>query len=134
LVVDFREPLATLEDLTVWLGEDPPPGAARLLRTASVIVHNLVAGARYRVDQDGRPEDQKIRDALKWAACSQVEFWLETGDPLGASERFASVHAGSVGWSLAEAVRATDSKTRLSPDVLEILRAAGLASTYIRVR
>lgn len=65
---------ATPADLAEWLGlPEPPAGAARALRDASLDVDALLVGAVYAVDGDGAPTDERVADILMQATLHQVE-------------------------------------------------------------
>lgn len=66
---------ATPADLAAWLGlSEPPEGADRALRDASLDVDVLLIGAVYDTDADGRPTDPKIAGILQDATCAQAVF------------------------------------------------------------
>jgi hypothetical protein len=91
---------ATRADLAAWVGSSQTlPDTTeqdRLLERASTIVDGLLVAAVYDVDSDGNPIDTDVAAALSDATCAQVEWWLESGDELGASASWASVSIGSV--------------------------------------
>lgn len=90
---------ATTADLAVFLEAVPPANARKLLRSASADVEAATKCAIYDVDTDGFPTDTAIRRAFREAVCAQVEWWGETGDPLGTGGVWDNVKIGSVALS-----------------------------------
>lgn len=65
---------ATPADLAGWLGlPEPPAGAERALRDASLDVDALLVGAVYAVGGDGAPTSSRVADILMQATLHQVE-------------------------------------------------------------
>lgn len=103
-----------------WLSQDAasvvdPDDAERLLARASLLVDRAVRQP-YRVDDDGVAVDAAVLEALRTAACAQVEQWLEVGeenavDGLAGTDR-----------ALGSGVRAPE----LAPRALSVLLGAGL--------
>lgn len=87
---------ATSADLAAWLGTAPPVGADRLLVQASRAINDALLTAVYPIDDAGNPTDAAQIQALRNATCAVVEWWLETGDELGASGDWQSASAGDV--------------------------------------
>lgn len=73
---------ATPADLTSYLPDtvDSPEDAARLLERASERVDDFVL-AGFALDPVTQlPRDAGVAEALRLAACAQVEFWMEVGE------------------------------------------------------
>ena len=127
---------ATPEQLASWTGVAPPPGAANLLRSASILVHRAVLTAVYDIE-DGLPTLPALRDALANATCSQVGTWIALAiDPAKVGTDGKSVSAKSIGSAsvqyavyAATAQTLADAATSLSQEALLILAGAGLAGS-----
>lgn len=126
---------ATPDDLTPdWL-DAAPANAARLLRSAAVLVRRATLTAVYDVDATGTATSSAVRDALRDATCSQVATWVAlTIDPAkGAADAGKTVAAKSIGsasvqystYASTVAARAR-AATHLSDEALLILADAGL--------
>ena len=64
---------ATPADLAAWLGlQEPPAGAVRALRDASLDVDVILVGAVYAVNDEGAPTDPKVADILMQATLYQA--------------------------------------------------------------
>jgi hypothetical protein len=90
---------ATAQDLAGWLDGETPPEAARLLARASRLVDRHVY-AGYRVDDDGLPVDEHVRDALRDATCAQVEQWLAVGEDHDVEGVEGAVSVGGASFTL----------------------------------
>jgi hypothetical protein len=134
---------ATPADLGVWLDPDPAPANAnRLLRSASGLVRNATAGARYAVDADGLPTDPRIATAFLEATLAQAEAWAANGiDPTkGVAQLKRTVQSKSAdGRSVTyadnggrAALEALASGTELVGQARSILSNAGLISNRIQ--
>lgn len=124
---------ATIVDLVNYLnGEDPPPGAERLLVRASEVIDDLLIGAVYPVDDDGMPTKPAHVDAFKRAACAQTQFMgaaTKAGeDETGWSSRYTSVAVGSVSYSRAASPAAPGQTVipEAASQAVSVLRTAGL--------
>lgn len=126
---------ATTTDLAEWLGTAPPVGASRLLVQASRAINDALLTAVYPVDDNGSPTDATQIQALRNATCAVVEWWLETGDELGASGDWQSASAGDVSISKST----TGSSTQVSATSLparawgELTRAGLLPGTVFQL-
>lgn len=87
---------ATTTDLANFLHAAPPIGAKVLLIDASRAIARVLIQSVYYADEDGYPLDAIQRRAVRDATCAIVEWWGETGDPLGTSGDWASASAGNV--------------------------------------
>lgn len=77
---------ATLDNLTAYLGYNPPERSERALMSAKRLLDSLPQISwlqdPYRVTRMGNiyPTETQIRDGLQLATCMQVEYWIELGD------------------------------------------------------
>src|SRR5262245_17297393 len=63
----------------------------------------MAIGAVYDVDSVTKlPTDANLIEAFKLATCAQAEWWLTTGDELGAGSLYQSVSIGRVSLSRAQ--------------------------------
>lgn len=90
---------ATTTDLALFLHDAPPPGAAKKLQDASRALDRVLLTAVYATDNLGMPSDPVQAKAMADATCSIVEWWMETGDELGAEGDWTSASAGGVSLS-----------------------------------
>ena len=117
---------ATLADLAAYMGGDPPPGAGRLLTSATRLVDALLIGAVYPTIGDGMPANTRHQQALRDAVCAQVAWFDETGDSSG-NTAGGSVSIGNISISASTSSRGGGGGSgRYAPDVILILRTAGL--------
>lgn len=120
---------ATTAALSTWVGSSQTlPDAteqARLLERASMVVDALLIAAVYDVDSDGNPTDADVAEALSDATCAQVEWWLETGDELGAASAWGQVAIGSVRLSRGEGAVGASAEEG-APRAAQRLQLAGL--------
>lgn len=73
---------ATSEELAAWTQLPLPTNAAKLLRSASLLVRDATKSCVYATDVADKPSDTKIRDAFRDAVCAQAAFWAGAGiDP-----------------------------------------------------
>ncbi|GAA3890553.1 hypothetical protein GCM10022243_64290 [Saccharothrix violaceirubra] len=114
---------ATTADLVEYAGEaavdDDSP---RLLARASEEVDALLVAAVYPVDAQGYPVEQGTRDAVRRATCAVVEWWGETGDPVGAGAQFSEAALGTLRFKRAD----TGAPPDIGPRAARILATAGL--------
>jgi hypothetical protein len=123
-------PYATVADLESYLGVTPPDNAAYLLRDAQDLLDaTALLTASYAADTNGNPTDAKIIAALKKAACQQVEWWLQTGDPLDEMGQYQSF--AIEGLSVSRKVDA--SPDRVCKKARDTLRVAGLSPGQISI-
>ncbi|WP_424183849.1 hypothetical protein ACOBQX_17980 [Actinokineospora sp. G85] len=114
---------ATTADLVDYAGETAvDDNSPRLLARASELVDSLLVAAVYDVDAQGYPVDEQVRDALRRATCAVVEWWGETGDPVGAGAQFTEAALGTLRLKRAETGSAPD----IGPNAVHILATAGL--------
>lgn len=118
---------ATLSHLELWLGAAPPSGAERRLERASMLLDQLLIGARYDTDTAGLPTDADVIEAFRSAVCAQVEWWAQIGDDdgTGAAGSWGDVQIGSVRLSRGSG-RQAGNQPHVAPAVHRILHAAGL--------
>ncbi|MFC8832355.1 hypothetical protein ACFT8V_04035 [Streptomyces griseoincarnatus] len=90
---------ATTTQLAEYLGTAAPLDAVRLLTDASRALDDALKTARYTVDDDGLPTEPAVAAAFAEAVCAIVQWWDETGDPVGADGGWDSVSAGPVSLS-----------------------------------
>ncbi|MEU5624285.1 hypothetical protein [Streptomyces tendae] len=90
---------ATTTQLAEYLGAAVPLDAVRLLTDASRALDDALKTARYCVDDDGLPTEPAVQAAFAEAVCAIVQWWDETGDPVGADGGWDSVSAGPVSLS-----------------------------------
>jgi hypothetical protein len=128
-----RRTYATTTDLANWIEAAPPEDAAKLLRRATREVDRLTRGARFDTDADDEPTDTVVLAALRDATCAVAEWWISTGDDLGAVGAYQSVSIGSVslGRGSSGGGGAVD---RVGPEAVSILAAAGLINNAPAVR
>ncbi|MGY0023754.1 hypothetical protein ACVHNB_32895 [Streptomyces sp. YJ-C3] len=99
LVATTGRVYATTTQLAEYLGTAVPLDAVRLLTDASRALDDMLRAARYCVDDDGMPTDPAASAAFAEAVCAIVQWWDETGDPVGAGAGWDSVSAGSISLS-----------------------------------
>jgi hypothetical protein len=90
---------ATTTDWANILHEAPPLNAVQLLTDASRALDDALRTAVYDTDADGLPTEPAVAEAFAEAVCRIVEWWGETGDPVGADGGWDSVSAGPVSLS-----------------------------------
>ncbi|MER6832707.1 hypothetical protein ABT320_01735 [Streptomyces cellulosae] len=90
---------ATTTQLAEYLGTAVPLDAVRLLTDASRALDDALKTAHYTVDDDGLPTEPAVAAAFAEAVCAIVQWWDETGDPVGADGGWDSVSAGPVSLS-----------------------------------
>jgi hypothetical protein len=117
---------ATSADLAAYMRDSPPPDCERMLADATREVDLMLLTARYNVDDQGFPCDPQQRQAVRDAVCELVSWWNDTGDPSGSLAVYGSLSAGSISVGRATAGQAKGQSSRISPQVADILRAAGL--------
>lgn len=127
-------------DLETWTGQPAPDNATQLLREASILVGIACQADRYTPLPSGLPADDDKRDAMRDAACAQVEAWTAASvDPIagpGGQEPRMTVSAidgASVSFDayLTAADRANAIKY-LSASAYRLLRLSGLASSWVQ--
>jgi hypothetical protein len=109
---------ATPEQLAEYRDRPAPPNAAELLRRASTLIDRKVL-VEFSIDDNGVPEDDELSEALQRAACAQVDFWMQTGDPSDVATRYASLSFG-------QTTIQGDSGMRLAPSAQDELSSVGL--------
>lgn len=130
----MSEPHAVAADYLTFTGEDLPDGYTEaklnaLLRRASATVDGyLPRGAAVDLG------DLTTAEALRDATCAQAAWWLETadGDPTGAAGRYDSVSILDVTLSKRASTSDSNDDVRVSPEAVDILRAAGLLTQIVR--
>lgn len=130
---------ATTTDLANWLMEAPPVIARKSLVNASRALDTALMTAVYPTSDDGYPTDTAHRQAMRDACCAIVEWWMETGDELGAGGDWQSASAGGVsisrGTGTDGTVQSTQVRaTQLPPRAWWALTAAGLLPGVIYQR
>jgi hypothetical protein len=90
---------ATTTQLAEYLGAAPPLNAVRLLTDASRALDDALKTAVYDTDTAGLPTASLVGDAFAEAVCAIVQWWDETGDPVGADGGWDTVSAGPVSLS-----------------------------------
>lgn len=90
---------ATTTQLAEYLGAAVPVDAVRLLTDASRALDDALKTARYCVDDDSLPTEPAVTAAFAEAVCAIVQWWGETGDPVGADGGWDTVSAGPVALS-----------------------------------
>lgn len=126
---------ATKEQLEVYLeGEPVPDGAARLLRSASRDVDDMLLTAVYAVDAAGMPTDPDVAEALREATCLQAMHRDERGDEIdmmgsGESVRLGTLAFGGVGGSGSQGSQPIPV---WNPEAFRVLRLAGLIPGTVR--
>lgn len=120
---------ATVEELEAWIGQqiDLLEGE-RLLRSASIRITQATSNATYQVE-DGLPVDPAVVSALRDATCAQAEWFMETGDRIGAGQAAPS-QLGSLRF---DAGSDNDGGV-VCGEAGMILRNAGLITTTVGVR
>lgn len=127
---------ATQSDYYDFLGVTDPGGndlelTARLRRASSQIA-SYTRTARYEVNAEGAPTDEKVVEALRDATCAQAAYWDTTDDITGGEAVAGPVKIGSVslgGTAVGGASSRTAADTRRSDEAIIILRNAGLITT-----
>lgn len=126
-------PYAVAQDYLDFTGEDIPDGYDEkrlnaLLRRASLTVDGyLPRGAA--VDTGDLDTSETLRDAT----CAQAAWWIETadGDPSGAAGRYDSVSILDVTLSKRAGTGQDNDDVRVSPEAVDILKAAGLLTMIV---
>ena len=114
---------ATPAELGDYAGADVvDDDSPRLLARASELVDSLLIAAVYVVDEQGHPLDEQVLDALRRATCAVVQWWHETGDPIGTAGQFTESQIGTLRLKRADTTSASD----LAPSAVRILATAGL--------
>ncbi|MEU9921872.1 hypothetical protein AB0H51_11345 [Streptomyces griseoluteus] len=91
---------ATTTQLAEYLHAAPPLDAPRLLADASRALDDALKTAVYDVDAaTSLPTHPAVAAGFAEAVCAIVEWWGETGDPIGADGGWDSVSAGPVSLS-----------------------------------
>lgn len=90
---------ATTAQLAAYLHADAPANAVKLLEDATRALDDALLTAVYDVDSAGMPTHPAVQAAFAEAVCTIVEWWGETGDPVGADGGWDSVSAGPVSLS-----------------------------------
>ena len=132
---DYLVAYATPDDLASWTGRDPPDGAERLLRSASMLIRRDTAAAFYLADARGLPTDPLVSAAFRDATCAQAAAWaaLRVDPQLGGvvtARTPASKSLDGASIAYADASHAATARERavreLVPEAVEILSAKGL--------
>lgn len=123
---------ATTEQLGAWAGEqvDLLEGE-KLLRSATIRINHAIRNAIYTVGDDDMPSDPDVLAALQDATCAQAEWFMETGDRIGAGTAAPS-QLGSLRFDANTGGGDADGRL-LGPEALTILRNAGLITTTVSV-
>lgn len=118
---------ATGAQFADWLGlTEPPAGADRMLRAASLDVERILRCAVYPVDDAGMPTDPAHITAMQDATCAQAEYNRGRGDPYGVGAgRISQATIGRISVQRAGATGAV-APGRNSAQAAEILQQAGL--------
>lgn len=127
---------ATAVQYTEFTGQTAPTDIDAVLTRASRFLDSSVFRlCRYHTDAvTGMPTDEVVLAAFAEAVCAQVWWWDETGDELGAADKWGSVKLGSAslstssgtsGRSGAAAGAAAGTRT-VAPAALEALRTPDL--------
>lgn len=90
---------ATTTQLANTLRKAPPLDAVQQMENASRALDDALRTAVYDTDDAGLPTDPDVAAAFAEAVCYIVEWWGETGDPIGAMGGWDSVSAGPVSLS-----------------------------------
>lgn len=104
---------ATTTDLANFLRDVPPEHARKSLENASQLLEGALLTAIYPTDIDGYPTNPVHAAAFARAVCAIVEWWVETGDELGAGADWASASAGGV--SVTKGGKSTTTTSRELP-------------------
>jgi hypothetical protein len=114
---------ATPTDLADYAGPDVVDAdSPRLLARAAELVDALLVAAVYDTDPTGLPLDEKVHTALRDATCAIVQWWAETGDPIGAASQFTESQIGTLRLKRND----TNTSPDLAPAAVRILATAGL--------
>ena len=126
---------ATEEQFEAWLAPDAvPDGAARLLRSASRDVDEMLLTAVYPVDSDGMPTVAAHEDAIREATCLQASHRAEHGDEIDMATSGVSVSLGplSFGSAFTSGPKPTQPIPYWNPEAYRVLRLAGLIPGAVR--
>ncbi|HLT68575.1 MAG TPA: hypothetical protein VKZ72_00330 [Acidimicrobiales bacterium] len=116
-------PYAKVEDYRAWTdaGADlPDEQVERLLRRASELLDAVVT-VPFGVDADGLPTEPAVAEALRDAACAQVEQWALVG-PENDIDGLAGDHVSIGGFQGRRA-------PSLAPRAARLIATAGLTSS-----
>ncbi|MGQ4358564.1 hypothetical protein [Streptomyces sp. SAS_272] len=118
---------ATPEQLAAYLHADAPANAAKLLEDATRALDDALLTAVYDVDPGGSATSPAVQAAFAEAVCAIVEWWGETGDPVGADGGWDTVSAGpvSLGRSAGSQAATPIAGGSLPPRALSALRRLG---------
>ncbi|KKI18715.1 MULTISPECIES: hypothetical protein [unclassified Leucobacter] len=124
---------ATKEQLEVYLeGEPVPDGAARLLRSASRDVDDMLLTAVYAVDAAGMPTDPGVAEALREATCLQAMHRDEHGDEIQMMQAGEAASLGPLSLGTGAGNAGSVSIPRWNPEAFRVLRLAGLIPGTVR--
>jgi hypothetical protein len=122
---------ATVADFTSFLAPDPvPANASRLLDRASEVVQELIIGALYATDADGNPTDPDLLAILRKAACIQAQYTLALADETGAMANVKQLTLADQTLIRGMSTTKGGSTPQISPNMLRVLRIAGLIPVY----
>lgn len=126
---------ATTTQLAEYLGAAPPLNAVHLLTDASRALDDALKTAVYDTDNTGLPTAPPVGDAFAEAVCAIVQWWEETGDPVGADGGWDSVSAGpvSLGRSSGSATATPIAAGTLPPRALAALQRVPGCHLYFGV-
>ncbi|MFF0894736.1 hypothetical protein [Streptomyces sp. NPDC003278] len=116
---------ATPEQLAAYTGQPAPADAEQLLARASRFLDaHALTTCVYDTDDDGMPTAPEVRDALREAACVQVQWWDAVDDSTGATAAgWATVSLGPVSLGRSDTSPAASPARQVAPEVRDILAA-----------
>lgn len=117
---------ATLDDLGVYLGAEPPSDSQRLLARAADLIDAELISSLYPTDSQGNPTDAAMLAALNKASCQQVEWWLSNGDEFDQLRQYSSYSIEGI--SVQRQSSSDQSNSRLCSRALDTLRQVTVSS------
>lgn len=130
---------ATVSEFEAYTGTSAPADIERRIREATAAVKVATRSDRYRVQPNGLPSDDDVREALRSATCAQVAQRIDDAAEVAALPGGGIVTSSSIDGatvqldtSIAATRRAAAQTNALCGAAYAILRAAGLASAAVQ--
>lgn len=131
---------ATTQELETWMQTTAPDNAPVLLREASGMVSAACQCDIYDTDENDKPTDVKLLEAMMEATCAQAEAWSAsdmdpTKGPGGQAPRLTTSSIDGAALSFDTYLTAPDRNDwvkYIAPSAFRRLRSAGLASSQVQ--
>jgi hypothetical protein len=123
---------ATVAQYTDYTQQAAPAGTDRLLvRASSFLESQIFRLAVYTADLvTGLPTNPLVAKAMADAVCAQVEWWQETGDPLGVAGQWQQVRIGSLHLMGPSNSGAQSTGRQIAPAVKDALDSSDLVDVF----